>query len=255
MESCVPSILRFRSSRVDKHAEGVEKEPRSPSFASASGLCDFDFNRQWPWFAGTLLVILQLAAAAGCFECAVTTQTCVVVFLQVLFMGYGYLDAFFSGELNWSRLHISAILDHDRRALLGGMLSIVVGPAVVSLEAARDMPHEHPRLALAFVVGYGILMTCVVRESACFVLHAGGACVGFGASVLLVWLCAINQPEHNLRVGILMTGLLSLVCVLTGILQFLKIAGMLKFPSGALALGECAIVACWGAAIAQFGLE
>jgi len=199
--------------------------------------------------SGASLAALSAAAALGPAEYSVGDQTRLVLMTQAFFYVYGYLDTFLSGDLRWTSAHLSAILDHDRRALLGTLLALFAGPAVVSLEASRPAPYWSCRVLLAGCVGFGILLTCLIRESGWFAGHAFAGCLGFGSSFALIVICALNHADSGCAV--LVTGLLSLVTVATGLLQGGKLAGLCHFPSWGLGLGEGLIVLCWGAAISQ----
>lgn len=184
------------------------------------------------------------------FDMEYQTVTQCVITGQILFMGYGYLDALLCGELTWEKAHISAVLDHDRRALLCTIMAMFCLYFMYDLEEKRvAVPFSAYRKSLATCCGLGIVLTCIVRESACFALHAGGACLAFGAAVVLVMLIATNQPEENRTKSIRTASLLMVVCGITGSLQFAKIGGLFHFPSWALATGECIIVVGYGIAI------
>lgn len=203
----------------------------------------------WAVVSAASLAALNAAAAVGPAEYSVGAQTRLVVATQVFFYLYGYLDTFLSGDLRWTSAHISAILDHDRRALFGALVALFAGPAVVSLEASRPTPYWSCRVLLAGCVGFGILLTCLIRESGWFAGHAFAGCLGFGSSFALIVICALNHADSGCTV--LVTGLLFLVTVATGLLQGGKLAGLCHFPSWGLGLGEGLIVLCWGAAISQ----
>lgn len=178
------------------------------------------------------------------------SQAVPVVMGQIMFMGYGYLDALICGELSWEKLHISAVLDHNRRALFCAIMAVLMVPFMCWAEDKRStIPFRTLRITLAACCGLGIVLTCLVRESACFVLHAGGACMAFGAAVVLILVVASHQPEAKRASSIRHAVTLMVVCGVTGTAQFLKIAGLTPFPSWALAAGECIMVILFGCAI------
>jgi len=209
----------------------------------------FGWVSAWALVSAASLVAFSAAAAMGPAEYSVGAQTTLVVVTQAFFYLYGYLDTFLSGDLRWTNAHISAILDHDRRAVFGALVALFVGPAVVSLEASRPTPYWSCRVLLAGCVGFGILLTCLIRESGWFAGHAFAGCLGFGSSFALIIICALNHVDSGWTVVV--TGLLSLVTVATGLLQGGKLIGLLHFPSWGLGLGEGLIVLCWGAAISH----
>ncbi|CAK0886173.1 unnamed protein product, partial [Prorocentrum cordatum] len=200
------------------------------------------------------LRLLRLGPAERGTAGSVGDQTRLVLMTQAFFYVYGGLPRHLPqrrpavDERAPLGTHFS-ILDHDRRALLGTLLALFAGPAVVSLEASRPAPYWSCRVLLAGCVGFGILLTCLIRESGWFAGHAFAGCLGFGSSFALIVICALNHADSGCAV--LVTGLLSLVTVATGLLQGGKLAGLCHFPSWGLGLGEGLIVLCWGAAISQ----
>ena len=180
-------------------------------------------------------------------------MTLAIVGGQAAFLTSGYLASFCRGTLSWEKLHISAVLDHQATSLLCGFISLLPGVALLTLEATRPSAYRRLRLWLAGLIMGGILLTCAVRESECFVVHAGGACVAFGAGVLLVCVIAACQPACVGATVIKAAALMSVVCVATGLLQGLYLLGLVPWPSAALAFSECSMVIGFGAIITATG--
>ena len=178
-------------------------------------------------------------------------------------MGYGYLDAIVAGDIAMDRVHISAVLDHDRRSVTSALVSIVCSGALVGLEvtrctngpkphASKHAPYSRERASLATICGAGILVVCLVRESSFFLVHAGAAAVAFGAAVMLVWLNALLVPleEAASRKRALRLAFgLSAICCVTGTAQGLSIIEYIVFPSALLAIGEWFLVVGFAVAI------
>lgn len=182
-------------------------------------------------------------------------------------MGCGYIDAIVTNDISMDRVHISAVLDHDRRSVTSALVSIICSGALVGLEvtrrsnghadgpkqrASRHTPYSRERISLATCCGAGILVVCLVRESSFFFVHAGAAAVAFGAAVMLVWLNALLVPleEAASRKRALRLAFgLSAICCITGTAQGLSIIEYIAFPSALLAIGEWFLVVGFAIAI------
>lgn len=166
-----------------------------------------------------------------------------VLATQVAFMASAYGDAFLSGDLDASKAHISAVLDHWRRSFVCVLIGFVALAALINLEAKRCTARRATRLALAWTSGVSIVAVAAIRESHYFPAHAFFSCAAFGAAVLLAWLLA--EDAASVR----RAALLSAVCAATGGLQFAYLAGLVdkaQFPSWALGAGEFALVVLFG---------
>ena len=166
-----------------------------------------------------------------------------VLCTQVAFMACAYGDAFLSGDLDAGKAHISAVLDHSRRSLVSVVIGLLAWVSLVKLELHRPASGAAYRLALASLSGLGIVTTAAVRESGNFPVHAVAACTAFGAAILLTWFLVAD--ETSLR----RAQLLTVVCVITGGLQFAYLGGLVdkaQFPSWMLGLGEFVMVVLFG---------
>ena len=164
----------------------------------------------------------------------------------------GYLDAAVAGDITIDRVHISAVLDHDRRSITSAFVSIICSAALVSLEVTRsecsaegpkETPYSRERISLATCCGGGILIVCLVRESSYFFVHAVAAATAFGCAVMLVWVVALSMEDRSLRRRALrLAFMLSVVCTITGMAQAGSIFEVWSLPSALLALGEWFLV-------------
>ena len=73
-----------------------------------------------------------------------------------------YLYAYLDGE---KRRHISGVLDHPVRSLLGALLFLIFGVCMVYLEYYRDIPYKYIRVALAAMLMIFLLCTSLIRET------------------------------------------------------------------------------------------
>ena len=106
---------------------------------------------------------------------------------QVLFLATGYAHQLYSAEISLDNIHVSGMLDDDQRSVLCGWLSLLSGVALVALELSRSIALLPLRLTLAAACTLGILLTCHIRESHNYTLHALSACIAFGSGIVLVW--------------------------------------------------------------------
>ncbi|KAL1496624.1 hypothetical protein AB1Y20_014228 [Prymnesium parvum] len=167
---------------------------------------------------------------------------------QALFLTLGYAHQLWSAQLRLDNLHISGMLDDDRRSALCGAVALVSALALLALELARPLARRALRLLLAGACGAGILLTCHVRESAHFPLHAFAACLAFGAGILLLWVVLLASGAGG---GALAAArALSVVCAITAVAQALKLLQLVRLPMLVLAAGEAMMVLGFGASIA-----
>eukprot|EP00965_Chrysotila_dentata_P249844 6209101-Pleurochrysis_carterae.AAC.1 len=192
-------------------------------------------------------MLSSLRNARGCQELC-----CLGVMVgQILFLLSGYLHALWRSELDWERIHISGVLDHEQRSFICGVISLFPSAALLVLELTRSSPYLLLRMSLALITAIGVLVTCAWRESECYAMHALGACLAFGSGVLLVWFLAKGHSEERRRSRILCASILTFLCFITGLAQGLYLLGLFWFPSSVLALGEAAMVLGFAAAIAR----
>ena len=110
-----------------------------------------------------------------------------VMACQILYLAGVYLDAWFEGSLPWDKIHISAVLDHERRASFAASIAILSTVSMFVLEWTRSLVLLRSlRLGLALSTGLGIFAVSVIRESHSYFLHCVFTVVAFSAAVILV---------------------------------------------------------------------
>lgn len=199
-------------------------------------------------------------------------DSAVVIASQVAFMSTAYADAFLSGDLQSHKAHISAVLDNRRRSLVCCAIGFISLLSLLNLERKRKITNRgtadrSQRLGLAGLSGVSIIMVSAVRESANFPIHAVFSCTAFGSAIWLAWLLAADKA------AVRRASVLTVVCALTGGLQFANLAGLVsaspvffgdrephrtnspfsgkaQYPSWLLGLGEAIMVIMFGYTIA-----
>lgn len=73
-----------------------------------------------------------------------------------------YIYAYIDGE---QRRHISGVLDHPVRSLLGALLFLIFGVCMVYLEYWRDIPYKYVRTVLAAMLLIFLVCTSLIRET------------------------------------------------------------------------------------------
>lgn len=73
-----------------------------------------------------------------------------------------YIYAYMDGE---QRRHISGVLDHPVRSLLGGLLFLIFGVCMIYLEYYRQIPYKYIRVALAAMLMIFLVCTSLIRET------------------------------------------------------------------------------------------
>jgi hypothetical protein len=101
-----------------------------------------------------------------------------------------YLYAYMDGE---ERRHISGVLDHPVRSLLGGLLFLIFGVCMMYLEYHREVPYRHLRVTLAAALMVFLVCTSLIRETQA--PHKYAAILTFSTLLLLLlmWFLACRQ--------------------------------------------------------------
>ena len=101
-----------------------------------------------------------------------------------------YLYAYIDGE---ERRHISGVLDHPVRSLLGCLLFLTFGVCMMYLEYHREVPYRYLRVALAAALMIFLVCTSLIRETRA--PHKYAAILTFVTLLLmlLMWCLACRQ--------------------------------------------------------------
>jgi hypothetical protein len=197
---------------------------------------------------GSSKPLMSMSARSACAAPFVASgdlawPTSAVVAGQVAFMVVAYAHAALSGDLNWGRAHISAVLDHDVRCVLCACIGALSLYPMVVLEWRRQLPQPELRVGLAGAVGLGIVAVCVMRESDFDTIHRLAAAFTFGCAMLLVWRISSTSGGVGHRAALTLV----MITLATGVAQAVHLVGLFLYdvivlPSWLLGFLECALV-------------
>ena len=107
-------------------------------------------------------------------------------FVMVGFLSL-YIYAYMDGE---TRRHISGVLDHPVRSLLGGLLFLIFGVCMIYLEYKRNIPYKYVRMALAATLMIFLVCTSLIRETR--TPHKYAAILTFSTLLMMMLLWSLS---------------------------------------------------------------
>ena len=98
-----------------------------------------------------------------------------------------YAYAYMDGEERW---HISGVLDHPIRSLLGALMFLIFGVCMMYLEYQRNLPYRFVRVALAAALMIFLLCVSLIRETQS--PHKYAAILTFSTLLLMLLLWSLS---------------------------------------------------------------